>query len=219
MNIERDVFKRSRCDYDKLESYGFKKEKDFYFFESSFLSDFKAIIKIDKYGNVSGKVIDSLTGEEYINIRTEMSGEFVNKVRDAYKSLLIDIKNNCFNDRMFIFDQSNRIVSYIKKTYSNDPEFLWEDTPGCGVFRNSKTKKWYGIIMNVDYSKLDNKTGEIEVMNVKLRENEILELVGKPGLYKAYHMNKKSWISIVLNDTLDDEVIFSLIDESYQLVS
>lgn len=219
MNIERDVFKRSRCDYDKLESYGFKKENDFYSFESSFLSDFNAIIKVDNNGNVSGKVIDSLTGEEYINIRTEMSGEFVNKVRDAYKSLLIDIKNNCFNDRKFISDQSNRIASYIKKTYSNDPEFLWEDTPGCGVFRNAKTKKWYGIIMNVDYSKLDNKTGEIEVMNVKLRENEILELVGKPGLYKAYHMNKKSWISIVLNDTLDDEIIFSLIDESYQLVS
>ena len=42
-----------------------------------------------------------------------------------------------------------------------------------------------------------------------VQENEILELVGKPGLYKAYHMNKKSWISIVLNDTLDDEIIFS----------
>ena len=219
MNIERDIFKRSKCDFNKLIKYGFIKDKDNYVYETSFLDDFKAIILIDRDGNVSGKIIDLSTNEEYTNIRTEMSGEFVSRVREEYKKVLIDIKNNCFIDKNFIFEQSNRITSYIKKTYCNDPEFLWDDTPGCGVFRNAKTKKWYGIIMNVDYSKLDNKKGEVEVINVKLNENEILELIKLPGFYKAYHMNKKSWISIVLNDTVSDEVIYSLIDESYRLVS
>ena len=35
--------------------------------------------------------------------------------------------------------------------------------------------------------------------------------------YKAYHMNKKKWISIILDETLSDEDIFKYIDESYQL--
>ena len=110
-------------------------------------------------------------------------------------------------------------IKYISDKYHNNPEFLWDDLPGCGVFRNVKSKKWFAIIMNIDFSKLDNKSGEIEIINVKLNENEILELLNIDGFYKAYHMNKKSWISIVLNDTLDDEIIFSLIDESYILVN
>ncbi len=32
-------------------------------------------------------------------------------------------------------------------------------------------------------------------------------------------MNKKSWITIVLNDTLDDSMIKKLIDESYNIIN
>lgn len=31
----------------------------------------------------------------------------------------------------------------------------------------------------------------------------------------AYHMNKKNWISILLNDTVQDKVPFDLLDESH----
>ena len=41
----------------------------------------------------------------------------------------------------------------------------------------------------------------------------------KEGFYKAYHMNKKSWISIILNDTLNNKEIYELIDESYNLIN
>ena len=39
------------------------------------------------------------------------------------------------------------------------------------------------------------------------------------GIYEAYHMNKKSWVSIVLNDTVSDEIIIKLIDNSYSLLN
>ena len=81
------------------------------------------------------------------------------------------------------------------------------------------TNKWFGIIMNIDYSKLDkNKHGEVEVLNVKLNRDEIIDLLNKNGYYKAYHMSKVDWISIVLNDTLSLDEITSLIDKSYNLV-
>ena len=68
-------------------------------------------------------------------------------------------------------------------------------------------------------SKIAKGTGEVELLNIKLDEDKILQLVKKEGFYKAYHMNKKSWISIILNDTLNNKEIFELIDESYNLIN
>ena len=192
MNIEKDVFKRFSVNYNKLIEYGFKKEKNNYVLEINFLNnDFKAIITIDSKGIATGKVIENELDEEYTLHKTEMIGEFVGKVREAYKDILLDIRKHCFEPNYYIYDQTNRINSYIKEKYHNDPEFLWEKSPGCGVYRNKLNNKWYGIIMNVDYSKLDNKTGEVEIINVKLDEERIVNLLKEKGFYKAYHMNKK----------------------------
>lgn len=216
MNIEEEIFKRTNINYNKLKAYGFKKEKDNYVYSKIFLNnDFRAIIIIDKDGNLSGKVIDLQSLEEYTNIRIEMTGEFVSKVREEYKNILLDIKKNCFETTYFISEQANRITKYIKDKYSSEPEFLWDKFKGYCVFRNNDNNKWYGIIMNIDLSKIDNGSGEIEVINVKLNEESVNKLLNKKGFYKAYHMNNKSWITIILDDTLDDKEIFKLIDESY----
>ena len=220
MNIESEIFKKSKVIINKLVKYGFKKEKDNYVYETLFFNDsFKAIIKVNKDGKVIGSVIDIESNEEYLGLRIEGLSGFASKVKEEYINILNDIKNNCFEGKYFIFDQSNRITKYIKDKYNNDPEFLWDKYDGSGVFRNSNSGKWYGIIMNVDISKLDKGSGEIEVLNVKIDENKIPELIKKKGYYEAYHMNKKYWISIILNDTLSDKNIISLIDESYKLVS
>ena len=219
MNIENDIFKRTNVNYKKLEKYGFKKLNNTYLYEKIFLDDdFKAIITIDDKGLVTGRVIDLAVNEEYTNIRTEMQGDFVSKVRDSYKDILIDIRSKCFDTKFFIFDQTNRVTKYIKGKYNNDPEFLWEKFPGFGIFRNSNNSKWYALISNIDLSKIDNGTGEVEIINLKLDESKIKDLLKRKGFYKAYHMNKKDWISIILNDTITDEELFSLIDESYNII-
>ncbi len=220
MNIENEIFKRTNVNIKQLEKYGFKKENNTYTFEKTFLNnEFKAIVNINDEGLVSGKVIDLQIDEEYTNIRTEMTGEFVNNVRESYKKILLDIKKHCFETNYFITEQTNRINKYIKEKYNNEPEFLWEKFPGYAIYRNEDNNKWYGIIMNLDLSKLDNGSGEIEIINVKLAENKIQELLKEKGFYEAYHMSKTDWISIILNDTLKDEEILSLLDESYNLVS
>lgn len=220
MDIESDVFKRCTVNFNKLIEYGFKKDNNCYVIEKMFLNnEFKAIIRIDSTGKVFGKVIENELDEEYTLLRTEATGEFVSNVRETYKNILLDIKKTCFDSNYYIYDQTNRVNNYIKNKYHNEPEFLWDNSPGCGVYRNNINNKWYGIIMNVNYSKLDNLTGEVEIINVKLDENEIQDLLKKKGFYKAYHMNKKGWITIILNDTLSDEVIFSLIDKSYIIIN
>ena len=105
MDIEYNLFKRTSVDYEKLLKYGFKKIDDKYIYEKKFINgDFKAIITIvDNY--VTGKVIDLEMNDEYFAIKTIMNGSFVSKVRDEYLSILFDIKEKCFENKLFITDQ------------------------------------------------------------------------------------------------------------------
>ena len=209
MNIEKEIFKNAVVDYKKLIKYGFKNNNSSYFYEKKFLNDdFKAIIVIDECCNISGKVIDLQTGDEYTNIKTKLNGQFVNKVRNLYTDILLNIKKNCFEETLFIYSQTNRVDKYIKEKYNSEPEFLWKKFPGFAIYRNKDNKKWYCIIMNLDKSKLNKESGEVEIINVKLGENKIQDLLKKNGYFEAYHMNKKAWITILLNDTIKDGEIF-----------
>ena len=221
MNIENEIFKKSTVIFDKLEPYGFIKENDTYKYSKEFMDNtFKASITITLEKKISGKVYDLLADSEYTNIRIENNvGRFVNTVKEEYKKILIDIKNNCFRNEYFLFSQSNRIAEYILNKYKDEPEFLWDKLTGSGVFRNKNNNKWYGLIMNLDRSKLENKTGEIEILNVKANSDVIDSLTKKKGFFKGYHMNKKNWLTIVLDDTIKDEEIIKLIDESYNLIN
>ena len=73
--------------------------------------------------------------------------------------------------------------------------------------------------MNLDLSKIDKGSGEVEILNIKLNEEMNKNLLKRKGFYKAYHMNKKDWITIILNDTLSDAEIIKLLDESYNIIN
>ena len=127
-------------------------------------------------------------------------------IRDEFIKTLEDIKQNCTINKLFVSDQSNRIADLILKKYQDSPDFLFcEET--TGVFRNKNNKKWYGIIMNIDYKKFLEKDGKTDVINIKLNPDKINDLINEEGFFRAYHMNKKSWVSIVLDDTVKDEKI------------
>ena len=219
MSIEEDIFKKSDANFSKFSEYGFKKIDNKYVIEKTFCDNgFKAIITIDSKGKVTGQVIDLEFGEEYTNIRANMSNEFVNSVREAYKNILIDIRKHCFKTYYYIYSQANKINDYINEKYDIKPEFLWKKFPTYGAYRNKDNNKWFAIIMNLDSSKIGQNCGEIEIINVKLNRNKIQNLLETDGFTEAYHMNKKDWITIILNNTIEDEVVMSLVDESYGLI-
>ena len=66
---------------------------------------------------------------------------------------------------------------------------------------------------------MDKEDKEVEIINVKINKLDKLKLLSIKGIYLAYHMNKDSWITITLDDTLDDKEIFKLIDDSYNLIN
>lgn len=215
--FEEEIFKKSIIDYDKCLKYGFVKEQDIYIYKKDILNnEFQVIITITN-NIIKGKIIEKELNEEYFNYRIENQiGEFVNNIRDEYKKILLDIKDKCTKSNTFIYPQTNRINNWIKDTFSNNPEFLWDDDKNA-VYRHDKTKKWYGIIMEINKNKLIKENKLVEVMNVKLPPDLINDLLKKEGFYKAYHMNKKYWISFILDDSIKDQELEELINISFTL--
>lgn len=219
--MEYELFKKCLFDYSKLLNYGFKEENNIYYYEKYIIDNkYKICIKIEN-NNVIGKIYDLIFNAEYLNLNVDSNLSFNNKIKEEYIKVLKDIKVKCTKESLFVFKQSNEITSYIKRKYKVNPEFLWKESSGNGVFRNKYNKKWFGIIISVSKDKLDLKYKQeiIEVINLKIDEDMIKELIKINGFYRAYHMNKKSWISVILDDTLDNEIIYSLIDQSYKNVN
>ena len=204
--------------YENLLNYGFFAEQNVYIYKKDILNgDFEILIKIED-GQISAKVIDKEFGDEYIGLNIKDGvGSFLGEVKDACTEVLLDIRDHCFRKDYFAFEQANRVTYHNIGKYKAEPEFLWEDTPDCGVFRNKDSKKWFGIIMHVKRDRLiKNAEGFVDVMNIKL-DDKVEDCLKINGIYPAYHMNKKYWVSIILDDTLKDDFIFNLIDISFSL--
>lgn len=73
-------------------------------------------------------------------------------------------------------------------------------------------------MLEVQESKLELPSDWIvDVLNVKCDPLLLGSLRQQQGFYPAYHMNKESWISILLNVSVPAETILNLVDMSYQL--
>lgn len=114
--------------------------------------------------------------------------------------------------------QTLRLLDFVKNNYNTDPEFLWAKTPDFAVLRNLGNRKWYGIIMVIPASKIKiDSDKNIEIVNVRFNKGEAQEIVGNvAGIYPAWHMNKRNWITIILDDTLSDDQLFGLVDQSFE---
>ena len=217
MTIEQNIFRRAKIDFSKLAAYGFEKcGREFVYRQAFMNADFNAVVKIDEKGNVSGEVVDVATSEAYLPLRVEGATGFAALVRTQYEKILEDIKAKCCQINYFIYSQANRLAAKICEKYGDKPCFPWDTFDGYGVFKNPDNGKWYALILPIDKSKLDKAlSGQVEIVNIKLDSNEISDLIKQKGFYPAYHMNKKYWISIILDDSVADEFVFELLDESH----
>ena len=212
IEFENKIFLKKKFDFEKLKEFGFSFENNTYVYTEDFLnSNFKAVIEISDV--LKGKVIDNNSDEEYIPLRIEsFDGDYVCKVREAYKSILKRIADICCTDVFFADDQANRITKFIDETYGVKPDFPWKDDNG--VFRHLDNNKWFSLIMYVKWDALlkDGNPRMVNIMNLKSEEHYDID-----GIYPAYHMNHKSWISLALDDTLSDSLIMELVSKSYNL--
>lgn len=196
-------------------AYGFLKVGDYYILQSDIdVENFNAIVKIDKE-SFEVNVIELPFNEEYILFNVlDSKGKFVSKIRTKVNELIEDIVNSCFTS----LDYRKLLLDYVKEKYGTIPEEPWEDNNHTTI-KTSNSKKWYGIFMSIPYKTLGlERNGKIDILNVKLNPELIESLIDKKHFFPAYHMNKKYWITILLDSDVDLNLVKSLIDESFRLV-
>ena len=214
------IFKYKKPNVRKMTDYGFIRLKNEYQFSKKILDDcFLFIVKVSNESDVDYSVTDLMTDEEYVLVKVSgVCGPFVAKMHEECEKILIDIAKKCFETDSFKSEQTRRIVEFVKENMGTTPELLWDKTPDCAAIRHADTKKWFGVIMTVDKSKIDPSLhGACEIIDLKASTETVVKIVDGKSYYPGYHMNKKYWYTIPLDGTLDDETIKRRITDSYNL--
>ena len=213
MKLEEEIFQKCIFNIHKLQKYGFTEKESSYTASFSFLDGQFIAHLVFTNGHMEARCLDACTMEDYIPIRRSgVLGEYASKVKEEYTAILLQCKKACSIPQTFHLPQSNRLVSYVQSSFGESVHFLFKNDTDTGVFLNEKNQKWYGIIQYIDGTKLGLEEGKKEILNVKT--DEVSSLLQKEGFYPAFHMSKQHWVSVILDDTVDDETLHSLIHTS-----
>ena len=106
------------------------------------------------------------------------------------------------------------LFDWCLQQYGTEPDYPWNDNNA--VLRHLNSKKWYGVVLEVNGRKLGlDEDGIVDVLNVKCDPIMIGSLRLQDGFFSAYHMNKDSWITVALDGSVPDDKIKMLLNESY----
>ena len=214
-----EIFKSYQFNQEKARAYGFVESSGVWTYSCMILQgDFVMTVSITA-DNVNFQVFDQEMGDLYPQVHMEsMRGTFVGTVREACLEVLYDIRKACFEVQDYICPQTKRIMTLVQEKYENQLEYLWEKSPDTAVLRHDDNQKWYAVLMKISWEKLDkSREGQVEVVNLK--HDQVADLLVEKGIYPAFHMNKRYWISLPLDDTLSDEQILELFERSWFLTS
>jgi len=117
-------------------------------------------------------------------------------------------------------DFTARVIEYIREKYGAEPEFLWENDFDNAAFRHAVSKKWFAaLLMNTKRSVLGLPgEGRVDIIDVKCDPLVISQVVDGKGILPGYHMNKRHWLTLVLDGSAAESDVFALIDMSYNLI-
>lgn len=212
-----EIFKAYQFNSKKAKEYGFVENQGVWTYSLTILQgDFLMIVTVE--GGVLGfQVYDQETGDLYPQVHMEsMRGTFVGTVREACLEVLYEIRKSCFDVQDFIYPQTKRILTRVQEKYENQLEYLWEKSPDTAILRHENNQKWYAVLMKISWDKLEKgREGLVEAVNLK--HDQVSDLLVKKGIYPAFHMNKRYWISVPLDDSLSDEEMLELIEKSWNL--
>ena len=214
-----EIFRAYQFNSKKAKEYGFVENQGIWTYSSPILQgDFLMRITVEG-SDLRFQVFDQETGDLYPQVHMEsMRGTFVGSVREACLEVLYDIRKASFEVQEFLCPQTKRILTRVQQKYENQLEYLWEKSPDTAVLRHEDNQKWYAILMRIPWDRLDKgREGLVEVVNLK--HDQVADLLSQMGIYPAFHMNKRYWISIPLDDTLTDEKVLELFDRSWFLTS
>ena len=214
-----EIFKAYQFNSKKAKEYGFVENQGVWTYSLTILKgDFLMKVTVED-SDLTFQVFDQETGELYPQVHMEsMRGTFVGSVREACLEVLYSIRKACFEVQEFLCPQTKRIMAFVQEKFGNQLEYLWEKSPDTAVLRHEDNQKWYAILMRIPWDRLDKgREGLVEAVNLK--HDQVADLLSQNGIYPAFHMNKRYWISLPLDETLTDEKVLELFERSWFLTS
>lgn len=211
------MFNGKKVNFSKLQAFGFREEKGIYKYQRLLPSSQLFLnVVVDAKGKVEASVIDPNFEEPYtLHLVKGAIGNFVAEVREEYEEALQEIAEKCFEGTST--SQVSDVVAYVRATYGDELEYLWENSQS-GVWRRKDNRKWYGALLQVSARKLGVPSDEKwEIIDLRIKKGEVEALVDNEYYFPGYHMNKNSWYTLVLDGRVGLEEICKRIDESYVL--
>ena len=203
------------CCIDDLINYGFIYQNECYQLKKELNHKDVYVVVTYTQKRLKTDVYDMDFHEKYIPyyINT-VKGQYVSEIKKEIDDLLQDIIKCCFQN-VRVRDQ---VIEYVKEHYETIIDRPWEKYPDHIVLRNPK-QKWYALLTTIPYTSLGiEKEGVLDVINLKNTPEKIEQYIDNQFYFPAYHMNKKYWITIILNKDTDMKTLYEFIEESYSLV-
>lgn len=211
------VFNGKKVNFSKLQAFGFGEENGIYKYQKQ-LPNAPLLLNVvvDSKGEVEASIIDPNFEEPYtLHLVKGAMGNFVAEVREVYEESLQEIAAKCFDGTSTSLVSD--VVAYVKDTYGDELEYLWENSQS-GIWRRMDNRKWYGALLQVSARKLGIPSDEIwEIIDLRIKKGEVEALIDNEYYFPGYHMNKKSWYTMVLDGRVSLEEVCRRIDESYVL--
>ena len=202
---------------EQLLQFGFKEEAEKLIYRKEILDSSFSIEIVFVNNQLTIEVYDLEFDEIYSLFSVDSAvGEMIQNIREHVENLLSSI--------LGLADESGKIssevIDYCNNKYGENNVNPFKKHPDILAFVNEKNK-WYALLSDVEYNKLNKNTDittKVKILNVKYPTDRILEIIDNKNIFPAYHMNKKHWISIVIDKNIKLETIKELIDISYSLV-
>ncbi len=216
--VKGGFFKNMSSDARKLAEYGFESaDGRLAYAEKIADGQFVMTVEVDGSGEVFASVKDGATGDPYtLHLVESAGGEFVGMVRAEYARVLGDIADKCFLREVFKSPQTKAVLGCAREKFGCEPEFLWEKLPTAAVLRRGDTGKWYAVLMKIDGARF-GREGEVEIADFRADPADVEELVDGKSVFSGYHMNKKHWITVVLDGSASQGRAEELLGASYLL--
>ena len=202
---------------EQLNGFGFKEEAEKLVYRKEILDSSFLIEIVFVNSQLLIEVYDLEFDEIYSLFSVESAiGETVQNIREHVENLLSSI--------LGLADESGKIssevIDYCNNKYGENHVNPFKKHPDILAMVNEKNK-WYALLLDVEYNKLNKNidiTTKVKILNLKYPTDNISDIIDNQNIFPAYHMNKKHWISVVLDKNIKLETIKELIDISYSLV-
>lgn len=112
----------------------------------------------------------------------------------------------------------DRVIQLAEATYGAEADRCFPKNESFAALRHPLNGKWFGLIATIPGRLIGTDGEAVDILNVKLDPLLIDQLVKRDGFHRAWHMNKRLWITIELDGKVAFDEVECLLDMSFHNV-